>query len=272
MIVINGKSQSQLSILDRGFQYGDGVFETIAYRNGQLEFLEKHLLRLQLGCDLLRINFIDIQLLRDELTIVLEDISEASVIKLIITRGQGDRGYFSDNSALPTRIIMCFPYPEFPDEYSKKGIYVRFCEQRLSTNQRLAGIKHLNRLEQVIARNEWDDSDIAEGLMSDHDDNIIEGTMSNLFIVKSGRLYTPDITRAGIAGITRAKVIELATCSGLSVEEKIIDRKELADADEVFICNSIIGIWPVYAISNKLYAIGFITKFLQKALSECHKV
>ena len=272
MIVINGKSESQLSILDRGFQYGDGVFETIAYRNGQAEFIHQHLQRLQLGCDLLRINSANIQLLHDELVIMLEQVNEPSVIKLIVTRGQGNRGYFSDNKAMPTRIIMCFPYPVFPDEYQTEGIYVRFCEQRLSTNQRLAGIKHLNRLEQVIARNEWDDSDIAEGLMSDHDDNIIEGTMSNLFIVKSGKLYTPDIARAGIAGVTRAKIIELATCSGLPVEEKIINRKELADAEEVFICNSIIGIWPVYAISNKLYAIGFITKFLQKALSECHKV
>ena len=107
--------------------------------------------------------------------------------------------------------------------------------------------------------------------MSDDDDNIIEGTMSNLFIVASDKLYTPVVTRAGIAGVVRAQVIQLATRSGISVQEQIITKKALAEADEVFVCNSVIGIWPVSAISNKLYPVGFITQFLQKALAECDK-
>ena len=107
--------------------------------------------------------------------------------------------------------------------------------------------------------------------MSDDEDNIIEGTMSNIFIVEEGKLFTPVVTRAGIAGVIRAQVIQLATRSGLSVQERAITRRQLAEAEEVFVCNSIIGIWPVYAISNKMYPVGFITQFLQKALAECDK-
>ncbi|MBT3505550.1 MAG: aminodeoxychorismate lyase [Piscirickettsiaceae bacterium] len=272
MVLINGKNNDKVSVFDRGLQYGDGVFETIAYRNGKPEFLEQHLERLFTSCDLLSINFKQQDELLSELALVCEALQqEQAVIKITVTRGEGSRGYFSDNSALPTRIISTHSHPTFPEYYQKDGVLLRFCEQTLSINSRLAGIKHLNRLEQVLARNEWDDPDIAEGIMSDDDDNIIEGTMSNLFIVASDKLYTPVVTRAGIAGVVRAQVIQLATRSGISVQEQIITKKALAEADEVFVCNSVIGIWPVSAISNKLYPVGFITQFLQKALAECDK-
>lgn len=272
MVLINGKAEDKISVKDRGLQYGDGVFETIAYRNGKAEFITEHLERLEKGCKLLAIAFEQQALLQAELDSVYSSLGhEEAVIRITVTRGQSSRGYFSDNSAMPTRIISTYPFPTFPELYYSEGVLLRFCEQRLSTNSRLAGIKHLNRLEQVLARNEWDDSDIPEGIMSDHEDNIIEGTMSNIFIVESDKLFTPVVTRTGIAGITRAKVIELATRSGLSVEETVIDRRRLAEADEVFVCNSIIGIWPVSAISNKLYPVRFITHFLQNALAQCQK-
>lgn len=271
MVLINGKTDDKISVNDRGLQYGDGVFETIAYRHGKPEFLNAHLTRLESGCALLNIAFEQQDILRQELESVFQQLDNDAVIKIIVTRGEGQRGYFSENTTMPTRIISTHPFPQFPESYQSEGVILRFCEQRLSTNSRLAGIKHLNRLEQVLARNEWDDPDISEGIMSDHDDNIIEGTMSNIFIVESDKLYTPVVTRTGIAGITRATIIELATRSGLAVEERIIDRRQLAEADEVFVCNSIIGIWPVSAISNKLYPVGFITQFLQKALNQCDK-
>lgn len=272
MVLINGKANDKISILDRGLQYGDGVFETIAYRNGKAEFLEQHLTRLFNSCALLAIDFKQHDELRAELNTVYQHLKkQQAVIKITVTRGEGNRGYFSDNKALPTRIIATFPYPEHPKQHQSEGVILRFCEQRLSINSRLAGIKHLNRLEQVLARNEWDDPDIAEGIMSDDEQNVIEGTMSNIFIVKSDKLYTPVVTRAGIAGVVRGQVIQLATRSGMSVQEQVISRKALAEADEVFICNSIIGIWPVAAISNTLYRVGLITQFLQKSLAECDK-
>ena len=272
MVLINGKTNTKISILDRGLQYGDGVFETVAYRNGRAEFLEQHLTRLFTSCQLLAIDFKQHDELRAELTSVCQHLNDQkAVIKITVTRGEGTRGYFSDNKALPTRIIAIYPYPKHPEHYQTGGVILRFCEQPLSINSRLAGIKHLNRLEQVLARNEWDDPDIAEGIMSDDEDNIIEGTMSNIFIVESDKLVTPVVTRAGIAGVIRAQVIQLATISGMSVQEGVITRKALAEADEVFVCNSVIGIWPVSAISNKLYPVGLITQFLQKSLAECIK-
>lgn len=272
MVLINGKTDDKISVADRGLQYGDGVFETIAYREGVAEFLDQHLARLMTGCELLAINFEQIDLLRTELDTLFSEINtESAVIKITVTRGVGGRGYFSDNSAMPTRIISSHPYPVFPEHYQSDGVMLRFCEQTLSVNSRLAGIKHLNRLEQVLARNEWDDPDIAEGIMSDEEGNLIEGTMSNIFIVEGDTLFTPVVTRAGIAGVIRAQVIQLATRSGISVQERTITLQQLAEADEVFVCNSIIGIWPVSAISNKLYPVGFITQFIQKSLAESEK-
>ena len=272
MVLINGKADGKISVLDRGLQYGDGVFETIAYRNGVAEFLDQHLTRLKTSCELLAINFEQMDLLRTELNMVFDTIlTEPAVIKITVTRGVGGRGYFSDNSAMPTRIISTYAYPSHPENYQRDGVMLRFCEQTLSMNRRLAGIKHLNRLEQVLARNEWNDPDIAEGIMTGDDGNVIEGTMSNIFIVEGDTLFTPEVRRAGIAGIIRAQVIQLATRSGISVQERTITQQQLAEADEVFVCNSIIGIWPVSAILNKLYPVGFITQFIQKSLAESDK-
>ena len=272
MILVNGNTEGRIDVSDRGLQYGDGVFETIAYRNGKAEFLEQHLQRLQEGCARLSINFEQIDNLRFEIDTACEQLDSANaVIKVIVTRGSGSRGYFSLNDNEPTRIITTHPYPKYPDYYQTEGVYLRFCEQHLSANRKLAGIKHLNRLEQVLARNEWDDEDIAEGIMSDGDDNIIECTMSNIFVVQSDKLYTPSIINCGISGVMRAQIIKIASRSSLAVEEKTITRKGLAEADEIFVCNSVIGIWPVNAVANHEYGIGFITRFLQKALEELEK-
>ena len=272
MVLINGKSGDKVSVSDRGLQYGDGVFETIAYRDGVPEFLDQHLTRLLNGCRSLHINFEQINLLHAELESVIKSInSDPTVIKITITRGVGGRGYFSDNSATPTRIIATYSYPIYPESYQVDGVVLRFCEQTLSVNPRLAGIKHLNRLEQVLARNEWSDPAIVEGIMSDEEGSIIEGTMSNIFVVADNVLITPLITQAGIAGVMRGQIIQLATRSGIKVEERVLSRKELAQALEVFVCNSIIGVWPVSRITTTIYSVGFITQFIQKSLSELKK-
>ena len=272
MVLINGKSEDKVSVSDRGLQYGDGVFETIAYRGGHPEFLEQHLTRLLEGCRSLHIDFQQINLLHAELESTFNTISsDYAVIKITITRGVGGRGYFSDNSAIPTRIIATYPYPIYPESYQVDGVTLRFCEQTLSVNRRLAGIKHLNRLEQVLARSEWSDPAIAEGIMSDEEGCIIEGTMSNIFIVVDKVLTTPLVTQAGIAGVIRGQIIQLATRSGISVEERALSRQQLAQADEVFVCNSIIGVWPVSGITTTRYSVGFITQFIQKSLSELKK-
>jgi 4-amino-4-deoxychorismate lyase len=193
---------------------------------------------------------------------------EPCVLKIIITRGQGGRGYRMPPAATPTRVLQVSAWPEFPPACSDAGVVVRLCRQRLGINPALAGIKHLNRLEQVLARQEWDDPDIHEGLLRDTTGNVIEGTMSNLFVVRDGRLMTPDLARCGVAGILRSVVLELAERLKLKVVLGDLPMTELERADELFLTNSVIGIWPVIRLGQSAYRKGPVTGKLQTQLAD----
>ena len=274
MILINGEAEDRIIIADRGLQYGDGLFETIAFRNGIAEFIDAHLQRLLLGCKRLNIPFNQIELLQQELDTVYQSLNGPSaVIKIIITRGVGGRGYKSDNSIEPTRIISTHPLPNYPQSFVTDGISVQFCHHLLSENPVLAGLKHLNRLDNVLARNEWDDPMIAEGLMFDQSHHLIEGTMSNVFVVINDQLITPLLNASGVAGIMRATIINIAKQLGLIVKENTLTRDVLISANELFICNSLNGIWPVTKIIDTeiTYQHGPITKKLQLHLSEMER-
>ena len=275
MILVNGKTENRIEVLDRGLQYGDGLFETLAYRNGSLEFLEQHLQRLNNDSKRLNISLVesDFVSLRQELLLVTQSLQEDAVVKIVITRGIGGRGYYAGDDLSLTRIISTHALPNYPQDFSKSGITVRFCQHRLSESKALAGIKHLNRLDQVLARSEWIDKAIAEGLMFDQHNHLIEGTMSNIFIVKSGRLLTPALNRSGVAGIMRSMIIKLAHENKLDTSEQVLLQSDLTDADEVFVCNSVNGIWPVSAISDtdQAYTVGPITKQCQLWLSQAEK-
>mgnify|MGYP000155490561 CR=1 FL=1 len=272
MILINGLAENRIDVVDRGLQYGDGLFETIPYRAGRAEFLDAHFQRLKLGCERLQIPFTQFDLLQAELTTACQQLNDDAVIKVIITRGSGGRGYFSDKQTKPTRIISTHSYPTYPSSNSQQGISVRLCRHKLSENPTLAGIKHLNRLDQVLARNEWND-DVSEGLMSDQNERIIEGTMSNVFVVKSGMLITPLLRTSGVSGIIRQQIIRLATKQNITVKEVDLTRQDLQEADEVFVCNSVIGIWPVIRITDlkHSYPVGPVTKQCQNMLLRADK-
>jgi 4-amino-4-deoxychorismate lyase len=267
VILINGQPDNRIPVTDRGLQYGDGVFETLAFRQGQLEFLEAHLGRLQRGCERLRIPFTDIDALKLELAAVCVQTAEDSVIKIIVTRGSGGRGYKAPAEAEPLRIISTHPFPEYPDT-CQQGVAVRLCQQRLGINPALAGVKHLNRLEQVLARSEWDDENIREGLMLDIHERVIEGTMSNLFLVQQSDLITPAIADNGIAGVMREQIIRLAKQHGINCIERDIELNDLLKASEVFLTNSVISIWPVTSMpeSSKHWVHGPVTQQLQTLL------
>ncbi len=267
MILINGVSQAHIEISDRGFQYGDGLFETIEVRDGHAVFLGRHLDRLNSGCLRLHIPIPDTQLLSLEANELCGQHCRA-VLKVIITRGSGGRGYRQPDVIEPTRVLSLHPYPDYPETYPEQGIVARFCATRLGLNPTLAGIKHLNRLEQVMARAEWNDPAIQEGLMLDVNDHVIEGTMTNLFYVKNRSLYTSALSQSGVAGIMRGIIMELATESGLPVIEQMITKEQLLSADEVFVCNSIIGIWPIKQIETMHFSVGPITQNIQTRLDE----
>lgn len=269
MVLINGLPDDKIAITDRGLQYGDGLFETMVYRAGKIAFIDAHLARLSDGCKRLRIEFAQSEALNNELDKVCLNLAEnEAIIKVIITRGSGGRGYFAASGIEPSRIISTHPLPSYPPHYSETGVKVRLCNHTLSENIALAGIKHLNRLDQVLARNEWQDPAIAEGIMLDSSEHVIEGTMSNVFIVESGKLVTPKLDKSGVAGVMRSQILLLARELNIPVVETNIHIDDFLLADEIFLSNSVIGIWPVIEIDNTNFPTGLMTKNLQSALQK----
>jgi 4-amino-4-deoxychorismate lyase len=262
MYLLNGESKHCIEFSDRGFQYGDGLFETIEIINETPVFLNRHLRRLNQGCERLLIPMPDISTLRKEALQLSKDSTHA-VLKLIVTRGSGGRGYRQPDAINTTRLFSLHPYPDYSENFTLLGVNARFCKARLGLNPYLAGIKHMNRLEQVLARSEWDSSEIQEGLMLDVNEHVVEGTMSNIFLVKDKILYTPEITQCGVKGILRDIIIQLAKKYLISVVEKDITKDELFSADELFITNSIIGVWPVKQLEWRNYGVGGVTRQLQ---------
>lgn len=267
MILVNGECNDFIAISDRGFQYGDGLFETIEVINGQPLFLEQHLLRLGAGCLRLNIPTPEIKQLTEEIYTVCKPVNQA-VLKIIITRGTGGRGYRQPEVVHPTRVISLHPYPDYPQAYYKQGITARFCATRLGINPGLAGLKHLNRLEQIMALAEWQDPAIQEGIMLDINDHVIEGTMTNLFYVKNNVIHTAALKLAGVAGVMRGIIINLIAEHNLKLLLQDFDKAMLLNADEVFVCNSIIGIWPVRQIEQVSFTVGSVTAQLQAWLGQ----
>jgi 4-amino-4-deoxychorismate lyase len=275
IIFINGVLGEQVSVLDRGFSYGDGVFETCRMIDGEIPLWNRHRDRLIESCKRLMIS-VSVELVNDYLHQITahatpKDIANA-VVKIIVTRGQGGRGYRVPAEINPTICISIFPAAQVQTSYSDKGIAVKICRQRLGCNRSLAGLKHLNRLEHILARAEWSDDNIAEGLLFDCNENLIEATASNIFLVKQGCLLTPDLSEAGVAGVMRGFILEaLSVSQKIPVEIKKTSIRDLYLADEIFLCNSVSGIWPVVKIlgsQDHALNIGPLTKIMRKALDD----
>jgi 4-amino-4-deoxychorismate lyase len=273
IISVNGILGKEVSPLDRGFTYGDGVFETCRLMSGRIPLWNRHSKRLLEGCKKLLIPVSGelVQNYLSQLVALLAPQDQAdAVIKIIVTRGQGGRGYRLPDEVVPTICIGIFPSAQYPKSHSTYGVNLRVCDQRLGTNSHLAGIKHLNRLEYVLARAEWADLDIADGLLLDTNENLIEATSSNIFAVKDGSLFTPDLSGAGVAGVMRGFIMEVLSAElGLGVSVKKMSICDLYLADEVFLCNSILGIWPVVKVCgapDHVFAVGPTTIALGKLL------
>ncbi len=247
--LVNGRP-GQVDAADRGLAYGDGVFETIAVLDGRPRFLAHHQGRLARGLDRLGIGFSDGEALWAEVHRLAKGRGRA-VIKIIVTRGTGPRGYRAPQGLSPNRIVSVGEWPAYPHSYYTAGVAVRFCDLRLGHCPRLAGIKHLNRLEQVLARAEWNDERWAEGLLQDQDGHLVSGTMSNLFLVRDKFLLTPLLDRCGVAGVMRRVIMDKAAGLGLQVREQRISLRSLEQAEELFLTNSLIGIWPVGRVGEQ---------------------
>jgi 4-amino-4-deoxychorismate lyase len=224
--------------------YGDGVFRTLLIRQGKPLHWQEHYNKLSHDCNAIGIVCPSVKLLTAELEQLAQSQPEA-VAKIVITRGQATRGYAPAAKPQITRILSSSNIPEYPDSYAAQGIKVHICKLRLGYQPRLAGIKHLNRLENVLAAAEWDDPNIAEGIMLDENEHVIEGTRSNLFLVRDGKLYTADLSKCGVAGLQRDRVIAYARQHRMVCKVTELEMDDLLAADEIFMVNSVIGLWPV---------------------------
>jgi len=266
--LVNGVAVSDaahaVSVDERGLSYGDGVFETMRVQAGRVRLIERHMARLRAGCERLGIAPPTEMHLRSDIAALIHGHHDG-VIKLIVTRGAGGRGYRPLTTLSSTRIAIMYPPIATP---SQPGITVRWCNTRLARNSQLAGIKHLNRLEQVMAQSEWSDQQIAEGLMLDTEGELICATSSNLFLVTDGVLATPDLRFSGVRGVMRDEVIKLALCDGITVEERPLRPEDLLNAAEAFITNAVRGIRPIVALDSQRWPIGALTLSLDSSLAK----
>ncbi len=274
LVLINGTWTDQISIADRGLSYGDGVFETVKCLQGQLCLWSLHYSRLLDG--LHRLGFPCDKRFARRISADLQQLCRRiantdGVVKIIITRGEGGRGYQSPSPVKPSIIMMFSAAPQYPSSYIDKGIALFLCETRLGINPCLAGIKHLNRLEQVMARREWH-APYAEGVVRDVNDVIVEGTMSNLFVEYDGELLTPSLNEAGVAGTVRRWVIDYCVREGIAVREARLVLDDLLQADGLFMTNSLVGLWPVQQFCQRRYPVSSLSQRLRVALERAEHV
>ena len=252
LCLVNGEVQDHISSSDRGLLYGDGLFETMAVVDGKIPLWSLHLNRFQQSCQRLKLDCPPVSVLQTEIRQLSQDV-ERAIIKLILTRGVGGRGYAPLATTLPTRILQRHPWPESPRANWETGVKVIFCEQTLARQPALAGIKHLNRLEQVLARGEWQDPAVQEGLLADSEGNIIEAVSHNVFLINGESLSTPDLRYSGVAGVMREYILSIVQEKGRSVQVSSISKEDILRADAVFLCNSLHGIWPICELDGKHY-------------------
>lgn len=250
MMLVDGIPSDSLPADDRGLAYGDGVFRTLRIAAGRPRFWPRHYRKLAADCAKLAIMPPDEQALRDDLCRIAANRPDCAV-RITITRGSGGRGYAVPSHPRPRRLVSASPLPEIPVAWADQGIRVRYCGLRLSAQPLLAGVKHLNRLENVLARAEWSDPGIAEGLLCDRQDHVIEGTRCNLFLVEQGRLVTPVLNDCGVSGVTRELVIELCAARNLACCVEPVSRARLEAADEVFLVNSLVSTLPVARLESR---------------------
>ena len=251
MMFRNGEPISTAIATDRSLLYGDGVFTTIAINNGQPLLFQKHLNRLTNDCQRLKIDNLSIEDIKSQFFSAITNV-ERGIVRITISRSSGGRGYLC-NKAEPVIWISVNDWPSHIELYRQSGINCRICQQPIHPNPSLAGIKHCNRLEQVLARNEWHDDQYQEGLMLDPDGNVIEGTMSNIFLIKDQQIFTSDLAFAGVDGIIRKTIIDIAMRLQIPLIVSTISVQDLLTADTLFITNSVIGIWRINKLNEQQY-------------------
>lgn len=262
---VNGVPDGQLDPADRGLAYGDGLFETLRIVQGRAVLEARHWERLAAGCQRLHIP-LDIAAVKADFACFLIGRSDG-IAKIIVSRGSGGRGYLPPAAAKPTVIASWHESPAYPAVHAESGIVAAICRQPLGLSPLLAGLKHLNRLEQVLLRAELEVLGAPEALVCDLNGCVVEGVVSNVFLVRGNALLTPKLDQAGVAGVMRAEILAQAAGLGISVTEAALMPDDFLQADEVFFCNSVYGIWPVRELAGTRWVPGAVTQRLQQAIA-----
>jgi 4-amino-4-deoxychorismate lyase len=245
----------------RGIAYGDGVFETMRVHRGTVAWWDAHWQRLSRGAECLQLALPTFEQAQAEAAALFEDGGDG-VLKLLLTRGGGGRGYSVSKVADPLWMLSRSP---LPPECSKQGLALHICVTRLAVQPALAGIKHCNRLEQILARAECDEARADEGLMLDMDGNVISATAANLFVLLGRQWVTPQVDRCGIAGVCRQHLLPL-----LEAREQQLSMEDLEAAEAVFLCNAVRGILPVARIGGCEWAPHPLVARAMHSLARIH--
>ncbi|HDX4049015.1 TPA: aminodeoxychorismate lyase [Enterobacter soli] len=253
MFLINGQRKTMLPASDRATQFGDGCFTTARILNGKVCFHATHILRLQANCEKLFIPFTSWEVLSEEMTQLAAGEREG-VLKVIISRGSGGRGYSGSACHVPTRILSVSAYPAHYHRWREEGVTLTLSPIRLGRNPMLAGIKHLNRLEQVLIRTHLEQTDADEALVLDSEGFITECCAANLFWRQGSDVFTPKLDQAGVNGIMRQFCMQQLAHSGFSVVEVNATEDALLAADEVVVCNALMPVVPVRACGQQRWA------------------
>lgn len=263
--LVDGQAGGLIHPDDRGFAYGDGLFETIAWRPGGPRFLDRHLQRLAQGCTRLGMPAPDAATLEREIIALAAGASHGTV-RLTLTRGRGPRGYAPPGEPCPSRVVAFHadPVPEPP----AGGLVVLRCQTPASTNPALAGMKTLNRLDNVLARAELARTGSDEGIICDASGQVIGATSANLFVVRGGVLLTPALSQGGVAGIMRSLVLECARERGIATRELGMGVEVLQGADEMFLTNALTGLRPVASFAGQPIPGRQLTRIVAQALRE----
>ncbi|MFT7228294.1 MAG: 4-amino-4-deoxychorismate lyase [Methylophilaceae bacterium] len=264
--LVNGSFSAPISALDRGFAYGDGVFRTIKVINGLPEHWPIHYQTLFADCSAIGIVCPSADSFISDFKKIFDADEFSAVVKIIVTRGEGERGYNPPAITTPMRVMIKSSMPDYFEVNFSEGVVLHLCDTRISHQPKLAGIKHLNRLDNVLARMEWNDPKVAEGVMLDMDGNVIECTAANIVARYGDTLITPKLDQCGVAGITRKQILAHAKRLKLNTAIERINLKDLYSADEVIICNSLFGAWQVRELAGQQWAKQSLAEKLRKAL------
>jgi branched-chain amino acid aminotransferase len=275
LVYINGKivpeKEAVVSVFDHGFLYGDGIYETMVAYEGVIFKLDEHLRRLYRSASLIGLTIpLDVDRLESALYKTLSaNVLKNAYVRLTVSRGPGPIGLNPDLCPQPTIAIIIQESKEYPELLYEKGVHLIISETKRNLKEAIdPRIKSMNFLNNILAKIEAIKRDAYEAIMLNAQDQLTEGTISNIFFVKDNVLCTPSVACGLLDGITRGTVIDIAKREDIQLKEGEFFKEDIYTATEVFVTNTSLEVMPVSKVDETTYSIGKITKRVHKAYKQ----